>query len=78
MLHENPHSSFLLEMDLTVCPESNYYYSYYYYCYYDVYESWVIIALMIRLLQMSANGSIFIVETKNFQDCFQHHNDYEL
>ena len=27
MLHEKPQASFLLEMDLTVCPQSYYYYS---------------------------------------------------
>ena len=29
MLHEKPQASFLLEIDLIVCPESSYYYYYY-------------------------------------------------
>ena len=33
MLHEKPQASIVLEMDLIVCPESDYYYYYYYNCY---------------------------------------------
>ena len=37
MLHEKPQASILLEVDLSVCPESyyHYYYHYYYYYYYQ-------------------------------------------
>ena len=37
MLHEKPQASILLEVNLSVCPESYYYYYYHYYYYYYYY-----------------------------------------